>query len=240
MDYRSQANRGNPTTALNPTAARRAAKPTNAQIRAKVLATTEQRAETLFRDGYQILKTTTPGVYAILHPIERWNPDDPFFHYTVNVIEGTCNCAQFANSGRERTCKHLLSTQELVFCGIAQGMPDEFITAYYDAEMLPNAHLQPEMDTTTDTNAEPLSDMHQPCPDCWYWRIEGRECFTCADRKRRAAGKGRAYQGPQHQEEEPPTELTLKSWHCGNMGGNYAPGTTMEEADNEFPEDWLR
>jgi hypothetical protein len=71
------------------------------------LTTTAKRAQTLTADGYTMVRGEKPSIYLVTKPpkvnkatgeiLEEYPP------YTVNAVEGTCDCPQFAYHG---ACKH--------------------------------------------------------------------------------------------------------------------------------------
>lgn len=71
------------------------------------LTTTVKRAQTLTADGYTLTRGEKPTIYLVTKPpkvdkktgeiLEEYPP------YTVNVVDGTCDCPQFAYHGH---CKH--------------------------------------------------------------------------------------------------------------------------------------
>jgi hypothetical protein len=170
--------------------------------------TTRERAKTIFSgivdtttgeitEQYVPVRQARYGFYMLLWPMERYDahaivPN----YYILDVIGGTCNCPQFGNCGE---CKHCWALQDLVFRGIAPGMPAEWIAEYYCPEMCPNSGLSAELDTTTDTSAtatetfpavtatpflsryadlpKSSTDIYQPCPVCQQPVPRGEMCF---------------------------------------------------------------
>lgn len=125
----------------------------------KAIQTTREKATYLFAgqvntetgevtEQYELMLTVKVGIYTVLKPeVKDVDPET----YSVDVVRGTCTCPMFESSQKATgngECKHLNSTQDLVFRGIAVGMSSDWIGEFYNPELRPNYLLSPELDTT--------------------------------------------------------------------------------------------
>lgn len=130
----------------------------------KALETTKMNGKTLFARGYGLHFVCDPstgeirrGIYNVVKPAHLQKPGELPVVHTVDVIAGTCSGPFPCCFDRLETCQHVVAVTDLVFRGVAEGMPAEWIAEFYDPGMDPNADLAPERDTVT--LHDPIADL---------------------------------------------------------------------------------